>query len=52
MFARHSFHIYPEANTRRPVQRAVDARGKLALDSVERNCHSDTRRLTASGTSS
>jgi iron(III) transport system substrate-binding protein len=34
--ARHDLHIYPEANTRKAVQRVVDARGKLALDTVER----------------
>jgi ABC-type Fe3+ transport system substrate-binding protein len=25
--ARHDLHIYPEANTRKPVQRVVEARG-------------------------
>ncbi len=34
--ARHDLHIYPDAHTRKPVQRVVDARGKLALDTVER----------------
>jgi hypothetical protein len=29
-------HIYPEAHTRKPVQKIIDARGKLALDTVER----------------
>lgn len=34
--AGHDLHIYPEAETRRPVQRVVQARGKLAIDTVER----------------
>ena len=34
--AGHDLHIYPEAHTRKPVQKVVDARGKLALDTVER----------------
>lgn len=32
----HDLHIYPEAHTRKPVQKVTDARGKLALDTVER----------------
>ncbi len=32
----HDFHIYPEAQTRKPVQRVVEARGKLTIDTVER----------------
>ena len=46
--ARHDLHIYPEANTRKPVQRVVDARGKLALDSVERELslgHEEVNRI-------
>lgn len=46
--ARHDLHIYPEANTRKPVQRVVEARGKLALDSVERELslgHEEVNRL-------
>lgn len=46
--ARHDLHIYPEANTRKPVQRVVDARGKLALDTVERELaigHEDLIRI-------
>ncbi len=34
--AGHDLHIYPEANTRKPVQKVVDARGKLTIDTVER----------------
>jgi len=34
--ARHDLHIYPDAQTRKPVQKILEARGKLALDSVER----------------
>jgi iron(III) transport system substrate-binding protein len=33
---RHDLHIYPDAETRKPVQTVLEARGKLALDSVER----------------
>jgi iron(III) transport system substrate-binding protein len=46
--ARHDLHIYPEANTRKPVQRVVEARGKLALDSVERELslgHEEVNRI-------
>ncbi len=46
--ARHDLHIYPEANTRKPVQRVVDARGKLALDTVERELaigHEEVNRI-------
>ena len=32
----HDLHIYPEAQTRKAVQKVIDARGKLALDTVER----------------
>lgn len=32
----HDLHIYPEAHTRKPVQKVLDSRGKLALDTVER----------------
>ncbi len=34
--ARHDLHIYPEAHTRRPIQKVVDAHGKVALGTVER----------------
>jgi len=34
--ARHDLHIYPDAQTRKPVEKVLEARGKLALDSVER----------------
>lgn len=34
--AGHDLHIYPEAETRKPVQRVVQARGKLAIDTVQR----------------
>lgn len=34
--AGHDLHIYPEAETRKPVMRVVSARGKLALDTVQR----------------
>jgi ABC-type Fe3+ transport system substrate-binding protein len=34
--ARHDLHIYPEAHTRRPIQNVVDAHGKVALGTVER----------------
>jgi len=34
--AGHDLHIYPEAETRKPVTRVVQARGKLALDTVQR----------------
>jgi ABC-type Fe3+ transport system substrate-binding protein len=46
--ARHDLHIYPEANTRKPVQRVVEARGKLALDTVERELalgHDEVNRI-------
>jgi ABC-type Fe3+ transport system substrate-binding protein len=46
--ARHDLHIYSEANTRKPVQRVVEARGKLALDSVERELslgHEEVNRI-------
>jgi hypothetical protein len=46
--ARHDLHIYPEANTRKPVQRVVDAPGKLALDTVERELslgHEEVNRI-------
>ena len=34
--ARHDLHIYPEAHTRRPIQKVVEAHGKVALGTVER----------------
>jgi ABC-type Fe3+ transport system substrate-binding protein len=34
--AGHDLHIYPEAETRIPVQKVVKARGKLAIDTVQR----------------
>lgn len=34
--AGHDLHIYPEAQTRIPVERVVKARGKLAIDTVQR----------------
>ena len=34
--AGHDLHIYPEAETRKPVMRVVNARGKLVLDTVQR----------------
>lgn len=34
--AGHDLHIYPEAETRKPVMRVVKARGKLVLDTVQR----------------
>ena len=34
--ARHDLHIYPEAHTRRPIQKVVDAHGKVVLGTVER----------------
>lgn len=34
--AGHDLHIYPEAQTRKPVQKVVEARGKLTIDTVER----------------
>lgn len=34
--AGHDLHIYPEAQTRIPVQKVVAARGKLAIDTVQR----------------
>jgi len=34
--ARHDLHIYPEAHTRKPIQKVVDAHGKVALGTVER----------------
>lgn len=34
--AGHDLHIYPEAQTRKPVQKVVEARGKLAIDTVQR----------------
>jgi len=34
--AGHDLHIYPEAETRKPVLRVVQARGKLAIDTVQR----------------
>lgn len=46
--ARHDLHIYPEANTRKPVLRVVGARGKLALDTVERELslgHEEVNRI-------
>ncbi len=45
---RHDLHIYPEAHTRKPVQRVVDARGKLVLDTVEREMslgHEEVNRI-------
>ncbi|MGH7775443.1 MAG: ABC transporter substrate-binding protein [Candidatus Binatia bacterium] len=46
--ARHDLHIYPEAQTRKPVQRIIDARGKLAIETVERELalgHEEVNRL-------
>jgi len=46
--ARHDLHIYPDAQTRKPVQKVLDARGKLALDSVEREMsvgHEEVNRI-------
>jgi iron(III) transport system substrate-binding protein len=34
--AGHDLHIYPEAQTRIPVEKVVKARGKLAMDTVQR----------------
>lgn len=34
--AGHDLHIYPEAETRKPVEKVVKARGKLAIDTVQR----------------
>lgn len=35
--AGHDLHIYPEANTRKPVQRVLAKGGKLFIDTVERS---------------
>jgi hypothetical protein len=35
-FAGHDLHIYPEAETRKPVMKVVQGRGKLSLDTVQR----------------
>ena len=46
--ARHDLHIYPDAQTRKPVQKVLEARGKLALDSVEREMsvgHEEVNRI-------
>jgi iron(III) transport system substrate-binding protein len=46
--AGHDLHIYPEAQTRKPVQKVVEARGKLAIDTVEREFalgHEDLNRI-------
>lgn len=34
--AGHDLHIYPEAETRKPVAKVVQGRGKLSLDTVQR----------------
>jgi len=47
-YARHDLHIYPDAQTRKPVQKVLEARGKLALDSVERELslgHEEVNRI-------
>jgi len=44
----HDLHIYPEAHTRKPVQKVIEARGKLALDTVEREMslgHAEINRI-------
>lgn len=46
--AGHDLHIYPEAHTRKPVQKVLEARGKLALDTVEREMslgHEEVNRI-------
>ena len=46
--ARHDLHIYPDAQTRKAVQKVLEARGKLALDSVEREMsvgHEEVNRI-------
>ncbi len=35
--ARHDLHIYPESETRKLVDKVIAAKGKLALDTVERD---------------
>lgn len=45
---RHDFHLYPEAQTRKLVQRVVDARGKVFPDTVERELaigHEEVNRI-------
>lgn len=34
--ARHDLHVYPEAHTRRPLQRVAEAHGKFGIGTVER----------------
>lgn len=34
--AGHDLHIYPEAQTRKPVEKVIKARGKLVIDTVQR----------------
>ena len=34
--ARHDLHIYPEAHTRRPLQKVAEAHGKFGIGTVER----------------
>ncbi len=41
----HDLHIYPEANTRKPVQKIVAGGGLLFIDTVERNNRHDPKEL-------
>lgn len=34
--ARHDLHVYPEAHTRRPLQKVAEAHGKFGIGTVER----------------
>ena len=43
--AGHDLHIYPEANTRKPVQEIVKSGGLLFIDTVERNNRRDPKEL-------
>ena len=43
----HDLHIYPEANTRKPVQSILAGGGLLFIDTVERNNSHDPKALRA-----
>jgi len=43
--AGHDLHIYPEANTRAPVQKVIAARGKLVVDTVQRGMKRGTKEV-------